>query len=64
MDFSISNSHLYFFQKCGHTIQKTLNQTSNLAAAPQLLNITLARGKLFMPLQGEIQSGMTSEDKL
>ena len=64
MDVSISNSHLGAFQKRSRTIQKSLNQTRNLAAAAQLLNITLALGKLFMPLQGEIQSSMTSEDTL
>lgn len=64
MDVSISNSHLCAFQKRSHIIQKSLNQTRNLAAEAQLLNITLALGKLFMPLQGEIQSRTTSEDTL
>lgn len=64
MDASIGNSHHCAFQKCSYTIQKSLNQTRTLAAAAQLLNITVARGKLFMPSQGEIQSSLTSEDTL
>lgn len=53
-DASVNNSHLYTFQKHSHTIQKSLNQARNLATATELLNLTLAWGKPFMSLQGEI----------